>query len=296
MWLEKFINYLKVERKYSDNTIISYANDLKNFNIYLTEFNQNIQIEDVNCDHVRDYIFYLNEKKLNATTINRNLSTLKSFFRYLYLSKVIVKNPIKIIKSLKQNKKVQIPFSIQEMELVKNIDLNTDDFLSIRDKLIFEIFYQTGIRRNELINLKCKDVNFYGKYLKVFGKGKKERIIPLGSDLINLLDKYLIIRNMKNINNIDELILSKTGKKINERVVYSKINSYLSAVSLKAKKSPHMLRHTFATHLLNSGAEINSVKKLLGHSNLSSTQIYTHSDIEKLKTVFNSAHPMGTKN
>ncbi len=230
-------------------------------------------------------------------SVNRKMSSLKSFYRFLLKSKQIGFNPLQKHKSLKTEKKVQVPFS--EKELMEVIDFNEypDDFAGVRDRLIIELFYTTGIRRAELIGLKLFSFDVSNKTLKVLGKRNKERLLPVLDSTAGLIAGYLLKRqSLENIAEADMLILSPAGKKVSESFVYRLINSYFSVVSGKVKKSPHILRHTFATHLLNNGADLNSVKELLGHASLSSTQIYTHSSLAELKAVYKDAHPRNQRN
>lgn len=290
--LQAFQDYLLKEKNYSLLTLRAYIDDVKVFQDFLNEFHENIYVEHIDYSHVRNWIVNLVEKGLTNKTINRKISSLKSFYGFLLKTKQIDYNPLSKHKSLKVSKKIQIPFSENELKKVLALDFAKNDFISIRDKLIIELFYTTGIRRAELINLKINNVDKFNKTLKVLGKRNKERIIPLLDCTIDLIDLYCDLRfKLENIQNTDVLILSKNGKILSETFVYRMINSYFSTISEKIKKSPHVLRHTFATHLLNNGADLNSVKELLGHVSLSSTQIYTHSSLSELQQIYKKSHP-----
>ena len=232
------------------------------------------------------------ENNISATSVNRKVSSLKSFYKFLLKTKQISVNPLLKHKSLKTAKKVQIPFSEKELQDVFEFNSYSNDFEGIRNQLIIELFYTTGIRRAEMINLALNNVDTAQKTIKVIGKRNKERIIPLLNCTIELIEAYKHERNhLERVNQKEMLILSKNGNKVSESFVYRLINEYFSTVSQKTKKSPHVLRHSFATHLLNNGADLNSVKELLGHASLSSTQIYTHSSLAELKKVYQEAHP-----
>jgi integrase/recombinase XerC len=249
-------------------------------------------LEQINYSQVRSWIVLLVEKGIANKSINRKISSLKSYYKFLLKIEQIEFSPLLKHKSLKVPKKVQIPFSEKELSNVLTMSTVENDFESIRNKLIIELFYTTGIRRAELIHLKTYNIDKYNKTLKVLGKRNKERIIPMLSCTIDLLEVYNQEREkLIKIENPEVLILSKKGKILSETFVYRMINSYFSAISEKIKKSPHVLRHTFATHLLNNGADLNSVKELLGHASLSSTQIYTHSSLSELQRVYKNAHP-----
>ena len=290
--LQAYQDYLQKEKNYSSLTLRAYLDDIKSFHKYLEENHDQLPLEEMNYSQVRSWIVVLVENGIANKSINRKISSLKSYYKFLLKIKQIEFNPLSKHKSLKVPKKVQIPFSEKELTNVLEIELIESDFESIRNKLIIELFYATGIRRAELINLKTNNVDKHSKTLKVLGKRNKERIIPLLDCTLELLDIYNEERNkLTQLQNPDVLILSKNGKILSETFVYRMINSYFSTVSEKVKKSPHVLRHTFATHLLNNGADLNSVKELLGHASLSSTQIYTHSSLSELQKVYKNAHP-----
>jgi len=295
MSINSFLNYLKYERKYSKHTITAYENDLVTFkSFYKKEYNCN-NIDQVNYSEIRTWIVYLVNSGVSNRSINRKVSSLKSFYRFLQKTKVIEVSPLFKHKALKVLKQVQVPFSEKEiLSVLQNLDKELD-FESVRDKLIVELFYSTGIRRSELIHIKVSDIDYSNETVKVLGKRNKERFIPLLKSVLETLRKYMEFREVINTNQ-SYLFLTKKGKIIYDTLVYRVINNYFSKVSSKVKKSPHIIRHSFATHLLNEGADLNSVKELLGHSSLASTQVYTHSSMGKLKEIYNQAHPRGEKN
>lgn len=292
--LQAYEDYLVKEKNYSPLTVRAYLDDINSFQDYLNQ--QSISLEEVVYSNIRNWIVVLIEQNISTTSVNRKVSALKSFYKFLLKVKQISVNPLLKHKSLKTAKKVQIPFSEKEM---KDVFLDNDysnDFESIRNRFILELFYTTGIRRAELINLKLNSISETQKTIRVIGKRNKERIIPVLDCTLDLFKNYKLQRNkLEQINDIEMLILSKTGNKVSESFVYRLINDYFSTVSKKEKKSPHVLRHSFATHLLNNGADLNSVKELLGHASLSSTQIYTHSSLAELKKIYQEAHPRNKK-
>jgi integrase/recombinase XerC len=253
-------------------------------------FNEN-QIAQAQYDQIRTWIVALVEQKLANRSVNRKIASLKAFYKFLLKAKQIEINPLAKHKALKAATKIQIPFSEKELQAVLDQNSSSETFEDIRDKLIIEIFYTTGIRRAELINLKTKDIDLSQRTMKVLGKRNKERIVPI----LDIICNQIAIYNKEKafITLIDEgcFFVSKKGKKITTSFVYQLINHYFSAVSDKVKKSPHILRHTFATHLLNNGADLNSVKELLGHSSLASTQVYTHNSLSELKKIYAGTHP-----
>ena len=293
MFIDPFLDYLSLEKKYSPHTVLAYKTDLTAFKDFCeVEFDQ-IDLESIHYNQIRSWIVSLVDQGVSNRTINRKVSSLKTFYKFLQKIDVITANPLSKHKSLKVQKKNEVPFSIKEMENVFE-ELKDEDFVSLRNKLIVELFYSTGMRRIELINIKMSDVNFSSGTIKILGKRNKERIVPLLATVIQTIKKYIIARAEMNINN-EYLFVTEKGNKIYETLVYRVINRYFSKVSTKTKKSPHILRHTFATQLLNQGADLNSVKELLGHSSLASTQVYTHNNLEQLKQVFNKAHPRSKK-
>ena len=292
--LQAYRDYLVKEKNYSPLTVRAYLDDIQSFQEYLMD--QSVSLEEVVYPHVRSWIVTLVEHNISNTSVNRKISALKSYYKFLLKVKQISVNPLLKHKSLKTAKKVQIPFSEKELQDVFSDNEYPVDFEGIRNRFVIELFYTTGIRRAELINLKMNSVNDFQKTIKVIGKRNKERIIPLLNCTISLYKLYKEQRNhLEGIKDNEMLILSKTGNKVSESFVYRLINDYFSAVSKKEKKSPHVLRHSFATHLLNNGADLNSVKELLGHASLSSTQIYTHSSLAELKKVYQGAHPRNKK-
>jgi len=288
----KFQDYLLLEKKYSLHTVTAYLNDIGFFESFLSsEFDEHDLVK-VNYNQIRAWIVSLSDDGISNSSINRKISSLKSFYKFLLKTKQIEVSPLLKHKALKSPKKLQIPFSEKEVDLVLNQIIYSDDFEGIRDKLIVDLFYTTGIRRTELINLKLHNIDLSGGTLKVLGKRNKERIIPILPIVENQIKIYLTERSrLQRIVDGEYFFLLLKGVKLNDSFVYRIINYYFSNVSEKVKKSPHILRHTFATHLLNNGADINSVKELLGHSSLASTQVYTHSSLAELKKVYSSAHP-----
>ena len=289
-------DYLLKEKKYSVLTVKAYLGDIESFMQFLLHNHDSLKVEEVNYSIIRSWIIYLIEQKNSNNSVNRKISSLKSFYKFLLRIKEIESTPLLKHKSLKTPKKIQIPFSENELEAVFAVNDFQNDFEGIRNQLIIELLYTTGMRRAELITLKLSNVDLGNKVLKVLGKRNKERIIPLLSSTIDLINAYdLKKKELFKTSKEDLLILSKKGNKISESFVYRLINDYFSTVSQKTKKSPHVLRHTFATHLLNNGADLNSVKELLGHASLSSTQIYTHSSLFELQKVYKDAHPRSKK-
>lgn len=293
--IEAFIEYLSLEKKYSNHTITAYKNDLISFRDYCAVEFEDEGVHNVSYVQIRSWIVSLVDLEISNRSINRKISSLKSFYKFLQKTKQIEANPLANHKALKTSKEIQVPFSIKEVnQAIAAIELEEDTFEAQRDKLIVELFYSTGMRRAELINLKLSSIDAVSGAIKVLGKRNKERIIPLLPTVEKSIAKYLKYREEIATEN-DHLFLTSKGNKIYETLVYRVINSYFSKVSSKVKKSPHILRHSFATHLLNEGADLNSVKELLGHSSLASTQVYTHNSLDQIKKVYNQAHPRSNK-
>ncbi|NMH25615.1 tyrosine-type recombinase/integrase [Flavobacterium solisilvae] len=293
---KSFTDYLFLEKKYSKHTVNAYITDLNSFHDFIKEEFEQENLVEVNYSLIRSWIILLSENNAENVTINRKISSLKAFYKFLLKTKQIEVSPLLKHKALKTPKKIQIPFSEKELDLAINQIKYPEGFDGIRDKLIIDLFYTTGIRRAELINLKVSSVDIQNATIKVLGKRNKERIIPLLSVIVEEIKGYLEQRNaLETIIDTENLFLMLKGVKLNETFVYRIINDYFSTVSEKVKKSPHILRHTFATHLLNNGADINSVKELLGHSSLASTQVYTHNSLAELKKVYKNAHPRNNK-
>ena len=287
-----FQDYLQLEKKYSPHTVIAYVNDVVTFESYIKSEFDSDDLLDVNYSLIRSWIVALVDNEISNTSVNRKIASLKSYYKFLLKTKQIEVSPILKHKSLKTPKTLQIPFSEKELDEVLHQIKYPDGFQGVRDKLIIDLFYSTGIRRTELIHLKMINIDLSNATLKVLGKRNKERILPLLPIITNQFKLYLTERAyLERITDNEYFFLTLKGVKINDSLVYRLINNYFSNVSEKVKKSPHILRHTFATHLLNNGADLNSVKELLGHSSLASTQIYTQSSLFELKKVYGDAHP-----
>ena len=285
MQKERFLHFLEHEKRYSVHTLKSYSTDLEQFIQFLSSEFQVNTVKDVNFQFIRSWIARLLSNNISARSVNRKITTLKTYFRFLLQENMIKQSPMQKIISPKTSKK--LPVFVEEIkmdELLNEIDFG-EGFLAQRDRLILELFYFTGIRLSELINLRNKDIDFSNSTILVLGKRNKERLIPLISDIVSK------IKELSTSNKSPFLFTTEEGKQISTKQVYRLVNKYLSMVTSLDKKSPHILRHTFATHMLNNGADINAIKELLGHANLSATQAYTHNTIEKLKTVYKQAHP-----
>lgn len=283
-----FLDYIKFEKRYSQHTLISYQNDLEQFFGYLTQFDSPA-IPNITATFIRSWLAELKgEEQLTAKSINRKISTLKSFFKYQLKKGVIKTSPMTAITAPKISKRLPQFVKENDIETLFNHVEFTDDWKGRTSRLILLLFYSTGIRLSELVNLKETQVDHYNRQVKVLGKGNKERVIPVSAELIAELKKYIAESPQKECLNV---FINEKGKPLYPRYVYDAVKKHLAAVTTLDKKSPHILRHTFATHLMNNGADLNAVKELLGHSSLAATQVYTHNTIEKLKDVFKKAHP-----
>ena len=292
MLIEKFIEYLKIENNYSVNTLSAYKKDLIEFQVFINENFDKCVIENVDYKIIRSWIVLLVNKNLSNRSINRKVSSLKSFYKFLVKTETINSSPLIAHSPLKQSKKIQVPFSKDEIGALLDSDFFKSDYKGVLQKTIISFFYFTGVRRIELINLKTSDINMNSYTIRIMGKRNKERIIPMLPKLKESISEYLKIKSQE-FNNVisDNLFISKSGIQLSEKYVYRTVNEYFKLVSPKVKKAPHVLRHSFATHLINEGADINSVKELLGHSSLSATQVYSHTSMERIKEVFKNSHP-----
>lgn len=291
-YVDSFRNYLQSEKNYSKNTVKAYIDDVNAFFQFLNIENQFVDVSALNYTEIRFWIINLVDGGVENITINRKMASLKSFFKFLLKINVITCSPLVKHRALKVSKTLQVPFSEKEMTNVFTNTQFSKDFEGIRDQLMLEMFYTTGIRRDELINIVTPNIDLNNKTIKVIGKRNKERIVPMLPILVEKIKLYNKEKSNLNLaNQTDFFFITYKGSKLNETFVYRKIKLYLSGVSEKIKKSPHMLRHSYATHLLNNGADLNSVKELLGHSSLASTQVYTQSSLSELKNVFAKTHP-----
>jgi integrase/recombinase XerC len=287
---DSFLKYLTFEKRYSAKTILAYQTDLQQFQDFLNEEFDSAPSADANHGIIRSWVVSLVESGLNAVSVNRKIACLRSYFKFLIKQDIIAKDPMAKIKILKTKKK--LPHFVQEADMVTILD-QTDfgkDFDNLRDQLVLELLYGTGMRLSELIGLKDASVNLRERTLKVLGKRNKERVIPFTTSLVQLIGSYRKIRDREVAKKNDFLLVMKTGEALYPMMVNRMIKKYFKNSSIE-KKSPHVLRHTYATHLLNHGAEINAVKDLLGHGSLAATQVYTHNTMKKLKKVFDQAHP-----
>lgn len=293
MMLDKFLEYLELEKRYSPHTITSYRKDLEDFYRFHLKTESSEDISKADKKIIRNFIVELSENNISKRSINRKLSSLRSFYLFLLKIGEIEISPVENISSLKFYPEKQIPMSEQEMQnLSDQVFTNVHDIL---EKCIMEVLYQTGIRKAELCGMTFENVNLQSNEIKIIGKGNKERIIPISGNLSAVLESYTQIRQPATEYK-SYFFINKKGKKLTEKFVYVVVNKYLSLITTKEKRSPHILRHSFATHVLDNGAEISKVKKILGHSSLASTQVYTNANIEQLKKVFNQAHPRASKN
>ena len=283
-----FLEYLQYEKRFSNHTILAYSNDLVQFSRYLQKEYEVKELQDINHTLIRSWIVSMMDDKLTARAVNRKITTLKTFYKYLLRQQLVKENPMLKIQSPKISKRLPVFVEKDNMDtLLDTIEFGSD-FDGKRNKLMLELLYATGMRLTEMINLKQNDISLGNLQLKVLGKRNKERIIPFNKELKDQMETYL---GHEKVKGKEYLFVTKTGKKLYEKFVYRVVNRYLSLVTSVQKKSPHVLRHTFATHMLNNGADLNAIKELLGHANLSATQVYTHNTVEKLKNVHKQAHP-----
>lgn len=291
-YLDDFIQYLNYEKHYSAHTIKAYQTDINQFNRFLlTQYEIN-DFAIVNHQHIRAWLASLMNEKNEARSVNRKLSSLRGLFKFLLKEGYLIKSPMSKVQPPKTAKK--LPVFVEEQSMNQLFDYDKiefgEDFEGVRNRLMILLFYTCGVRLSELIGLKSGDVDFHRKTIKVLGKRNKERIIPITNELADLIIKYNQIKTVENLP-IENLFVLLNGKKLYPKMVYLVVKKFLSIVTTIDKRSPHVLRHTFATHLLNRGADLNAIKELLGHANLAATQIYTHNSIERLKNIHKTKHP-----
>jgi integrase/recombinase XerC len=290
---ESFIHYLRYEKRNSSHTVVAYENDLNQFIQFANEMVENFELIKTDRKLVREWVVHLMEKKISARSVHRKASTIQAFFKYLMKMELIDANPVHNIPLPKIRKK--LPFFVEEKNLHHLLDdgFFTPDFSGQRDKLVIALLYGTGIRLSELIKLQVGDVDLVHYQIKVTGKRNKQRIIPFSRSLSPEIETYLMLKNEIFPDSPDGIILTDKGDPAYDKLIYRIVKNYLTKVTLLEKKSPHILRHTYATHLLNKGADLNAVKELLGHANLAATEIYTHTTFEKLHSIYQQAHPRG---
>ncbi|SEB12720.1 tyrosine-type recombinase/integrase [Pedobacter hartonius] len=292
MSVESFLTYIQHEKRYSPHTVLAYRTDLLHFAGFMAGTYE-MQPEDARHVHIRDYMVRLMEEQIGANSIGRKLSSLRSFYKYLYRRKVIAASPMSMIKAPKVPER--LPVFVDEERLNYLLDSGEffdESFPSVRDKVVIEMLFGTGMRLAELLGLQAADIDFYEETVRVLGKRKKERIIPLPKQLVLQLKTYIELKSLQKFNNKSEgLFVTNKGAPVYPLFIYKIVNSYLTYISTQDKKSPHVLRHSYATSLLNRGADLNAIKELLGHASLAATQVYTHNSIERLKTIYKQAHP-----
>lgn len=296
MWKENFIDYLRYEKNYSSQTEISYLKDITQFEEFTTKKTGDFILSEIDSDIIRIWMSALIEKGLKPSTVNRKLSSLKTFFNYLKKKELISNSPTKLISGLKTPKRLPVFVNDKDMtKILDNPDNYSDDFIGRRDQFLIELLYVTGIRRAEIISLKDNDIDFNTYTIKINGKGNKQRLIPFSDETKEKFLKYIEVRDVEIKNKSPFLFVKEDGSQLYPRLVYNIVHNHLNNISTLSKKSPHVLRHSFATEMMNNGAEINVVKELLGHSSLSSTEIYTHVTFEEMKRTYKKAHPRANK-
>ena len=293
MFLQRFIQYIRFEKRYSPHTVLAYQTDIEQFIVFLSSLETVTHPAKVTHHHIRAWMVALMDDQLSPRSVNRKVATLRKYFKFLLAEGIITANPAAKINTPKVPK--NLPVVVEDsklLDMLDNDEIFGEGFTGLRDKLVIEMLFGTGIRLSELLGIKETDYNRYEVTVKVLGKRNKERIIPLNPELAALLDTYIgLKKNQKFDNNSLTLIVTNKGTKAYPKLIYLIVHKYLSYISTQSKKSPHVLRHTFATSLLNRGADLNSIKELLGHANLSATQIYTHNSVERLKSIYKLAHP-----
>jgi integrase/recombinase XerC len=291
MFIERFIRYLQFEKRFSPNTVIAYKKDLYQFSEFINSIEPDLLL--ISHQQVRTWIVSLMDNGIEPKSINRKISSLRSFYKFLQREGLINSSPMLHVKAPKIPKRLPVVITEQKMDSLLDADnVFSDDFEGYRNRLILELLYGTGMRLSELVSLSNEDVNIYENQIKVLGKRNKERIIPISKVLANLIANYQVLKSNQDFNiKSSSLIVTNDGKAVYPKFIYRVVNSILSFISTQDKKSPHILRHSFATTLLNRGADLNAIKELLGHSSLAATQVYTHNSVEKLKSIYKQAHP-----
>jgi integrase/recombinase XerC len=287
---QQFLDYLRYEKRFSPHTITAYSADLDQFITYCIKSYEILALQEINSQVVRSWIVSLMENEIIARSVNRKITSLKTFYKFLLREELVSENPMLKIQAPKTGKRLPVFVEKEKMmHLLDNVGFGSD-FEGIRNRLVIEMFYGTGMRLSELLNLKIADIDLYNSQLKVLGKRNKERVIPFNHELGRQIRDYLkFIENFENKEGF--FFTTEKGVKLYEKLVYGIVKAYLSQVTTAGKKSPHVLRHTFATHMLNNGADLNAIKEILGHANLAATQVYTHNTVEKLKSIHKQAHP-----
>ncbi|MEI5986308.1 MULTISPECIES: tyrosine-type recombinase/integrase [Sphingobacterium] len=291
MYKDRFINFLKFEKRYSAHTITAYEMEVENLLKFLES--ENMPFEEVDYKFLRYYFSTLREQGKEPSSVNRAISSIKSYYKFLVREELIAKNPMALIKAMKTAKRLPVVVEKEKMvKLLEQLDQEAEDFESRRDFIVLELLFGTGIRLAELLKIKESDIDLYNKKILIFGKRSKERFVPIHKTLVGELEKYLQQKKAQQFQNIsEELIVSKEGKPAYAKMIYQIVKKYLSMITSQKKRSPHVLRHTFATALLDNGADLNAIKELLGHAGLTATQVYTHNSAERLKSIYKQAHP-----
>lgn len=288
---EQFLGFLRYEKRYSGHTVTAYTKDLDQFIQFGSEMVEDFSLLTVDHHLIRQWVISLMDQGMTVVSVKRKISTLRSLYKYLLRDGLMEKDPTDLVMVPKSGKK--LPQFVQENEMNKLLDTSffTGDFSGLRDKAILSLFYGTGMRLSELMGIRMLDLNLKERVVKVLGKRNKERLIPYPSEISNDISGYLTARNELVGDSISYLFVTEKGEQVYEKLLYRIVRKYLSLVTTMEKRSPHILRHSYATHLLNRGADLNAIKELLGHASLAATQVYTHTSFEKLKTIYNQAHP-----
>jgi integrase/recombinase XerC len=292
MSVESFLIYIQHEKRYSPHTVLAYRTDLMHFEAFMNQTYE-MMPEEAKHVHIRDYMVRLMEEAIGASSIGRKLSSLRSFYKFLYKRKIVPASPMSMIKAPKVPERLPVFVDAEKLDhLLDSGEFFDDTFPSVRDKMVIEVLFGTGMRLSELLGLKDHDIDFYEETVKVLGKRKKERIIPVTKQLVAQLKTYLELKSLQKFNNkTEDLFVTDKGAPVYPLFIYKVVKSYLTYISTQDKRSPHVLRHSYATSLLNRGADLNAIKELLGHASLAATQVYTHNSIERLKTIYKQAHP-----